>query len=248
MYKFHGISIFTGTYQQVIQKIGYWIDARRRAYICVTGAHGIVEAHNTPHVLKAHKEASLVVPDGVPLVWLGKVSGHPTSSRIYGPDLMHVICANAEKQQWRIVLYGTTPHTLRALATRLTSVYPRLIIADKISPPFRSLTTQEIGAMIHTINSAKPDILFVGLSTPKQELWMNEFSKQLSPTVMIGVGAAFDFISGTKRQAPPWIRRSGFEWMFRLLMEPKRLMKRYAMTNIYFFRYAFAYLWSVYSR
>ena len=227
--------------------IANMVRKREPGDICVTGAHGIVEAHDSQSVYSAHKEASLVVPDGMPLVWIGRLSGRSETDRIYGPDLMLSICRQAEEMNWRVFLYGTTTNTLFKLTARLKSKFPELAIVGHLAPPFRALTQREKKDVISKINAAHPDILFIGLSTPKQEQWMHEFSKRMDPMVMIGAGAAFDFIAGTKRQAPQWIRQSGFEWAFRLSMEPTRLLKRYAVTNTRFLRYASLYLWRMYT-
>lgn len=227
MFTFSDIGIFTGSIHDVVTIVSLWIQQKKRSYICVTGAHGVVESSRNEDVLQAHQQAGLVVPDGMPLVWGARLAGYKESSRIYGPDLMIALCLQAEKQRWPIFLYGTTPKTLQRLQVALRKRFPLLKIVGAISPPFGGISASKDRHITQTINRLHPHIVFVGLSTPKQELWMAQHRKLLNAHVLIGVGAAFDFIAGTKKQAPVWMRRSGLEWLFRLTQEPRRLGKRY---------------------
>lgn len=228
------LTFFSGSIAQVIDQVGRWIETGVRTYVCVTGVHGVVEAHGKSVVLRAHQEAGLVVPDGMPLVWIGRAMGHRTTGRIYGPDLFLALCSRAQEKKWKVFLYGCTTRVLAALSRRLHKQFPKLIIAGSYAPPFRTLTEKESKEIVHTINISGARVVFVGLSTPKQELWMQDFSKKLHANVLIGTGAAFDFVAGTKRQAPRWVQHSGFEWLFRLLQEPRRLWYRYTVQNMYF--------------
>lgn len=240
MIEFGGLSIFTGSIAEVVSRVGRWIRLKQRAYICVTGAHGIVESQSDAAVRAAHKHASLIVPDGMPLVYLARAS-HPETERIYGPDLMKALFREADKRQWRVFFYGTTEKTLETLTSRLSQKHPNLLVVGMYAPPFRALTQKEKARMIALINAARPQLLFVGMSTPKQERWMFEFSSRLRPMTLIGVGAAFDFLAGTKNQAPRWVQRSGLEWLYRLLQEPKRLGPRYLTVVTRFLLLAFRY-------
>lgn len=231
-----GMKFFSGSVGGVTEIVARWIHSGKRAYICVTGAHGVVESKQSHSVLFAHQEAGLVVPDGMPLAWLGRLLGHPDTKRIYGPDLFIELCKRAEKKKWRIFLYGTTEDTLIRLQKQLHHNFPKLIIVGSYAPPFRALTPKEEKEIIVTINESRPHIVFVGLSTPKQELWMHTHSQRLTANALIGVGAAFDFVSGTKKQAPRWIQRTGFEWLFRFSQEPSRLWYRYTVGNLRFLR------------
>jgi len=229
-----GLTFFSGSIAEVVGRVDMWIEANIRTYVCVTGAHGVVEAHDKPAVLRAHQGAGLVVPDGMPLVWVGRAMGHRKTERIYGPDLFLALCRRAQEEKWGVFFYGCTTPVLAALSRRLHAQFPKLVIAGSYAPPFRMLTKKESNEIVHTINTSGARIVFVGLSTPKQELWMQHFSDLLHANTLIGTGAAFDFIAGTKNQAPRWIQRSGFEWMFRLIQEPRRLWYRYTVQNIYF--------------
>lgn len=225
------LTFFSGSIADVVERIYRWIKINEHSYICVTGAHGVVEAHSKLEVLQAHQNAGLVVPDGMPLVWLGKLLGRPNTERIYGPDLFLALCERAEKEKWRVFLYGTTAATIERLRKQLHVRFPGLVIAGSIAPPFRPLLPDEEKRVSATITDSRADIVFVGLSTPKQELWMQKHSPKLKAHALIGVGAAFDFVSGTKKQAPQWMRGFGLEWAFRLFQEPRRLWYRSVVLN-----------------
>jgi N-acetylglucosaminyldiphosphoundecaprenol N-acetyl-beta-D-mannosaminyltransferase len=236
MYHIGGLTIFSGSISDVVGVIEKWVENKKRSYVCVTGAHGVVESQQSGKVLRAHRHAGLIVPDGMPLVGFGVLRGFPQTKRIYGPDLFIELCKRAEKKKWRIFLYGTTEDTLIRLQKQLHHNFPKLIIVGSYAPPFRALTPKEEKEIIVTINESRPHIVFVGLSTPKQELWMHTHSQRLTANALIGVGAAFDFVSGTKKQAPRWIQRTGFEWLFRFSQEPSRLWYRYTVGNLRFLR------------
>jgi N-acetylglucosaminyldiphosphoundecaprenol N-acetyl-beta-D-mannosaminyltransferase len=221
----------------VTKVIAGWIRNNGQKYICVTGVHGLTASMQNQNVYQAHKNASLIVPDGMPLVWLSKLNGQKQTERIYGPDLMKSICQKAAEKGWRIFLYGTTEKTLIRLRNNLEKEFPGLEIAGLYSPPFKKLTGSELNQIVERINKVRPKIVFIGLSTPKQELFMHEVRPFLKAPVLIGVGAAFDFLSGTKKQAPLWMRKAGLEWFFRLVSEPGRLGKRYLINNTLFFWY-----------
>jgi len=167
----------------------------------------------------------------MPMVWVGKIRGHSEMRRVYGPDLMLEVCAWSEKNICRHFFFGGESGVAEALASKLTARFPKLEIAGTATPPFRPLTADEQKHLSEKICAVKPDILWVGLSTPKQEKFMTEFLPKLDVTLMIGVGAAFDFHSGRIRQAPRWMQRSGLEWFYRLCQEPCRLVKRYCKNN-----------------
>jgi len=204
---------------------------RRKGYVCVTGVHGVIEAQDDPAFRKILNDAFLCTPDGMPMVWMGKIRGHSEMRRVYGPDLMLDVCAWSEKNPCRHFFYGGAPGVAEALVEKLKAKFPKLEIAGTFTPPFRPLNTEEEKQFAETIRAAKPDILWVGLSTPKQEKFMAEFLPKLDVTLMIGVGAAFDFHSGRVKQAPLWMQRSGLEWFYRLCQEPRRLAKRYFRNN-----------------
>jgi N-acetylglucosaminyldiphosphoundecaprenol N-acetyl-beta-D-mannosaminyltransferase len=177
-----------------------------------------------------HVRAGLVTPDGMPLVWLARAAGYRVD-RVYGPDLMLAVCAASVERGYRHFFYGGGPGVAPRLANRLSARFPGLIIAGTYTPPFGSVTSPADDAIVATINEAAPDIVWVGLSTPRQERWMAAHVDRLTAPVLVGVGAAFDFHAGLKRQAPRWMQRSGLEWSFRLATEPRRLWRRYLQNN-----------------
>ena len=226
-----GVGISTVDPQMALDTIAGWIDRRERHYVCVTGVHGVMESQRDAALLRIHNESGLTVPDGMPMVWAGHRVGATWMSRVYGPDLMRAACARASQEGWRIFLYGATPETCERLREALTQACPDLQVVGFWSPPFRPLTAEEKHEEVLRINAARPDIVWVGLSTPKQERWMAERRSRLEAPVLVGVGAAFDMVSGDKASAPAWMQRNGLEWLFRLCSEPRRLWKRYAKNN-----------------
>jgi N-acetylglucosaminyldiphosphoundecaprenol N-acetyl-beta-D-mannosaminyltransferase len=211
-----------------------WISRREAHYVCITGVHGIMESQRDPEVRRIHNAAGLVTPDGMPLVWLSHLRGFSDVERVYGPDLMLTMCARSVDKGYRHFFYGGAPGVAERLVDRLQARFPGLQVAGIDSPPFRPLTSEEDRAAVERINATRPDILWVGFSTPKQERWMAAHVGRLSAPVLIGVGAAFDFHAGVKKQAPRWMQRSGLEWSFRLVTEPRRLWRRYLINNPWF--------------
>lgn len=226
-----GVRVSAINMQLALETIDEWIRRREGHYVCVTGVHGVVESYRNETVRKVHNAAGLVAPDGMPLVWLSRMNGHGWVSRVYGPDLMLAVCKNSIERGYRHFLYGGAPGVARRLAGRLTAQFRGLKIVGLYSPPFRALSPSEDRKISEAIKCTRPDVVWVGISTPKQELWMARHVKQLSPAVLIGVGAAFDFHAGLKQQAPRWMMRSGLEWLFRLSCEPLRLGPRYLKNN-----------------
>jgi len=226
-----GIGISVLNLQTALDEIAEAIRARRKGYICVTGVHGVMEAQNDKSFRKILNESFLCTPDGMPMVWMGKINGHSEMRRVYGPDLMLEVCKWSEKSGARHFFYGGADGVACLLAQKLKAKFPKMEIAGTFTPPFRALSDGEFRDLRRTISNTQPDILWVGLSTPKQEKFMAEFLPKLDATLMIGVGAAFDFHSGRMRQAPRWMQRSGLEWFYRLCSEPRRLAKRYFKNN-----------------
>jgi N-acetylglucosaminyldiphosphoundecaprenol N-acetyl-beta-D-mannosaminyltransferase len=222
---------------EVIQQIREWIEERRSGrYVTVTGMHGIMEAHRDFRFKNILECADLVVPDGMPLVWLARVHKHPLKRRVYGPELMETFC-RATGGQYRHFLYGGASDVPGQLKEKLYRTYGTRVVGT-YSPPFRPLTPSEERVVATLVRMAAPDVLWVGLSTPKQERWMAEHREVLNVPVMIGVGAAFDFLIGRVAQAPPWMREHGLEWLFRLASEPRRLWRRYLILGS-------AFVWNV---
>lgn len=210
----------------VILRMERWIEERGAGhYIAVTGMHGVMEAQQNPSFKDVLNAADLVVPDGMPLVWLARRHGYPLARRVYGPDLMQAFCGKTGGR-YRHFFYGGAPRVPDRLIQVLAQRFG-IGIAGAYSPPFRPLREEEEEEIVALIHRAAPDILWVGLSTPKQELWMHEHRARVRVPVIVGVGAAFDFLTGRVKQAPFWMREHGLEWLFRLIQEPRRLWRRY---------------------
>jgi N-acetylglucosaminyldiphosphoundecaprenol N-acetyl-beta-D-mannosaminyltransferase len=179
----------------------------------------------------------LNTPDGMPMVWMGKLQGFSQMDRVYGPDLMLRVCEWTQTRGYKHFLYGGGPGVADELQRRLVQRFPALKIVGTYTPPFRPLSAEEEEQLAARVRESKPDIFWVGLSTPKQEKFMADHWQRLDATLFFGVGAAFDFHAGRVRQAPRWMQRSGLEWLFRLVCEPKRLWKRYFKNNpVFIFR------------
>ena len=226
-----GVRVSAIDMAQALGIIDGWIAHRQQHYVCITGVHGIMESQRDEGLRRIHNEAGLVTPDGMPLVWLSRLYGHGHVRRVYGPDLMLALCEHSLSKGYRHFFYGGGEGMPELLANNLRRRFPGLRVVGGYSPPFRPLSGAEDERIVAAINEADPDVVWVGLSTPKQERWMTEHVGRLSAPVLIGVGAAFDFHSGLKKQAPRWMQRSGLEWLFRLATEPKRLWRRYFMNN-----------------
>jgi N-acetylglucosaminyldiphosphoundecaprenol N-acetyl-beta-D-mannosaminyltransferase len=226
-----GVGIHAIDMNMALRAIDAWIEAGDRQYVCVTGVHGVMESQYDETIRRIHNHAGMVTPDGMPIVWLSRLKGNPHVNRVYGPDLMLALCDHGLEKGYRHYLYGAGEGAPQLLAERLVEKFPGLQIVGAYSPPFHALSAEESDRIVKRINDARPHIVWVGLSTPKQERWMAAHVGALQANVLIGVGAAFDFLSGLKPQAPRWIQRSGFEWLFRLLTEPRRLWKRYLINN-----------------
>jgi len=222
-----GVKINAQTMEEAIHTIGFWIKNRLSTYVCLNNVHTIIESYYNQDIRNIYNKAGMATCDGMPLVWLCRLAGYSRADRIYGPDLMLALCEISVKRGWKHYFYGTTPEILEKLQEKLSCRFPGLCIVGSQAPPFRTLTTQEDQAIINQINATQSDIVWVGLGAPKQDIWMASHLGQISAPIMIGVGAAFDFLSGTKPQAPRLLQRSGLEWLFRLMMEPKRLCRRY---------------------
>jgi N-acetylglucosaminyldiphosphoundecaprenol N-acetyl-beta-D-mannosaminyltransferase len=208
-------------------EIERWIARREQHYVCVTGVHGVMECQRDEELRAIHNASGLTTPDGMPMVWAGRRAGATWMRRVYGPDLMLGVLERAASNGWSSFFYGGREGVPERLAARLAERFPGLQVAGTWSPPFRPLTPDEDEELVARINAAAPDLVWVGLSTPKQERWMAAHAGRLQAPVLLGVGAAFDIHAGTLRQAPPWMQRSGLEWLYRLYREPRRLWRRY---------------------
>lgn len=207
------------------------IAANERGYITVTGVHGVMEAQRDPELMRIFNSAWMVTPDGMPMTWVGRLQGHRHMARVYGPDLMLQIMASTRDGGVRHFLYGGNEGVAETLKRALGERFPGVCICGTYTPPFRPLNEAEIRELSSMISRVKPHILWVGLSTPKQERFMASMNGRLDVNFMIGVGAAFDMHSGTVPQAPLWMQGAGLEWLFRLCQEPRRLWRRYLLNN-----------------
>ena len=208
------------------------IDALRDqgAYVCFSTVHMVMEAFDNPEYAEKVNAADIIVPDGMPLVWMQKQAGRRDANRVRANDLMIGLCRSAEEKGLSVGFYGAKEEVIEAIKVRAVRDFPKLKIAYALSPPFRSLSDEEDSEITADIAAKAPDFLFVGLGCPKQERWMNAHRPQLR-TVMLGVGASFDFFAGNVAECPPWLGRLGLEWLFRLTQEPRRLWKRYLILN-----------------
>ena len=202
-----------------------------RGYVCFCDVNSISSARRDPQHLTILNQSFLTTPDGMPIVWLGKRSGHRAIERVYGPDLLLEVSGATADQPLSHFFYGAGPGTAELLASRLQARFPGLSVAGTYTPPFRLPTSADLDDLEKRIRDAQPHFIWVGLSTPKQERFMADFCPRLPSGIMLGVGAAFDFLAGRVGQAPRWIQRSGFEWLFRLCTEPRRLAPRYFKNN-----------------
>jgi N-acetylglucosaminyldiphosphoundecaprenol N-acetyl-beta-D-mannosaminyltransferase len=222
-----GISIFAESSATALSQITDLVQKKLGGYICFSGAHGMSEAYRDSEVLRAHQEATLVLPDGIPLVWLGRSRGHKSMEQLAGPAFLPRLLALAGEHRWRVFLLGADPVTLGKVAERAERDFPGLMICGTYSPPFAAVVDWDNTQMREKITAARADVVLVGLSTPKQELWMHLNSKLLNGPVLLGFGAALDIFAGLRRDAPQVIRGSGLEWAYRLFSEPRRLARRY---------------------
>ncbi len=222
-----GVQIAATKISSVISLMETWIAGKDCArYIILGGMHGLMESHRSSDVRRAMQTADLVVPDGMPLVWLGRLHKlSPTKRRVYGPELMREFC-KITQGKYKHFLYGGNEGVAMQLAKVLTKSFGTHVVGT-ITPPFRPLTEIELLKDVATIHDSEADVIWVGMSTPKQDLFMHRIRPHLKPCVMLGVGAAFDFNTGLKKTAPPWIQDHGLEWAFRLITEPSRLWFRY---------------------
>ena len=226
-----GVEIDAISDTKVIEKVDKLIEDSDSGYVTVTGVHGIMESRRSMAVKAAHDNACMTVPDGMPLVYIGWLLGYKTMRRCYGPDLMKAVIQHSIIRGYTHYLYGGNVNVAQKLCEVLQQEYPGVNIVGTYTPPFRPLTSSEKNQILQEINTLRPNIIWIGLSTPKQELFMCDLIGSVNVNVMFGVGAAFDFHIGRLTRAPDWIQNLALEWLYRLLQEPKRLWKRYLVNN-----------------
>ena len=225
-----GVNVVASSYDEVTEQTIAWAQQRESRMLVFANVHVIMEAFDDPAYRNCLSQADMVNPDGVPLVWALKLMGIKNASRVYGPDCTVAMLKKAADNNIAVGFYGGSPEVLETLLSVVRHDYPMLKITFAMSPPFRKLTDEEDAAIVQQIAESDTRILFVGLGCPKQVKWIMEHAGRI-PAVMYGVGAAFDFIAGTKLQAPRWMMRNGLEWVFRFCVEPRRLARRYIKHN-----------------
>jgi N-acetylglucosaminyldiphosphoundecaprenol N-acetyl-beta-D-mannosaminyltransferase len=226
-----GVGVSAVNLEGTLAVIERWIAAGSRQYVCVSGVHGVMEAQRDPELVRIHNASGLTVADGAPLFWAGRFVGAQQMGRVRGPDLLPAVCERAAECGWRCFFYGGAEGTAASAAQRLQERFPRLEVVGCLSPPYRELSADEFDDIIARINAAQPEVVFVALSTPKQERWMARARAVLDAPVLIGIGAALDIAAGVAQQAPRWIQPTGLEWVYRLCREPRRLARRYLRNN-----------------
>jgi N-acetylglucosaminyldiphosphoundecaprenol N-acetyl-beta-D-mannosaminyltransferase len=229
-YRILGMRVDATSYSDATRRVMEWARRAESRYVCCASVNNVMEAYDAAEFRRLMNAADLVTPDGMPLVWGLRRLGAAAATRVYGPELMRRVLAAAAAAGLPVGFYGATEAVLARLRAAVRQWHPELRIAYHFPPPFRPLTAAEDARVTEAIRASGARILFVGLSTPKQERWMAAHRGRV-PAVMLGVGAAFDFLAGTKPQAPGWMQRAGLEWLFRLASEPRRLAPRYLKQN-----------------
>lgn len=232
-----GSPIDIANWPKALSQLFNWAKNHESRYVCICNVHSVVTARQDKTFAKVIREADMTTPDGAPVAWLMRRLGVASQERINGPDLMWRYCAEAAKRNESIYLYGGQQSTLDILQRKLLEQFPGLKIAGAWSPPYRPLSDEEDAAVVEAINASGAGTVWVSLGCPKQEKWMADHRGRIN-AVMIGVGAAFDYHAGTIQRAPLWMQRNGLEWLHRLCSEPRRLWKRYLVTNTLFIYYA----------
>src|SRR5579863_3442401 len=204
-----------------------WITAGCPGYICASGVHGVMAAQSDTELMRVFNQAFLNIPDGMPMTWIGRLQGHHQMNRVFGPDFMAAMCALSVRRGYRNFLYGGKPGVTQELTVNLLQRFPGLQIVGTYTPPFGSLTLAQESELFNQIEESKPHILWVGISTPRQERFMGQYFERFKVPLAIGVGAAFDFHSGRIRDSSEWIKRAGLQWLHRLMQDPRRLWRRY---------------------
>jgi N-acetylglucosaminyldiphosphoundecaprenol N-acetyl-beta-D-mannosaminyltransferase len=226
-----GVGVSAVNMHTALREAELLLDQGKQGYVCVTGVHGIMEAQSDAAFRDILNHSFLTTPDGMPTVWLGRIHGFRHMSRVYGPDFMLGLCERSVDRGYRHFLYGGKPGVAEELAASLTRRFPGLQIVGTYTPPFRPLTIEEENDLRLQLDASQADVLWCGLSTPKQERFMAAYCHRMPVKLMIGVGAAFDLLSGNLMEAPDWMKKAGLQWLYRLIKEPRRLWRRYLLNN-----------------
>jgi N-acetylglucosaminyldiphosphoundecaprenol N-acetyl-beta-D-mannosaminyltransferase len=233
-----GVGVHATTMEEAVRLSDCLLQSRMQSYVCLTGVHGVMEAQRDSQLRRILNEAVLCLPDGMPTVWLGHAQGYQHMARVYGPDYMAELCRWGLQRGYRHFLYGGKPGVAELLGGRLEGRFPGIQIVGSYTPPFGALSETQESELREQVAACTPDILWVGLSTPKQERFMAEHVGKLDVSLMAGVGAAFDVHAGLVADSPDWIKQCGLQWLDRLRKEPRRLGHRYLKNNP-------AFLWNL---
>ncbi|MCB9771032.1 MAG: WecB/TagA/CpsF family glycosyltransferase [Candidatus Omnitrophica bacterium] len=229
-----GVRISAVNLKIAARQIEEWIENRTKTYVCVAPVSTVMDCQDDARYRTIVNAAGMVTPDGMPIVWIGRRKAGKIVERTYGPDLMNMFCALSEDKGYKHYFYGGSSATNRLLVEALKRRFPKLAVVGQYAPAFLAIQQKEQESVLKQINNSGADVLWVGLGSPKQDYWMALHREEINVPVMIGAGAAFDFLAGTKAQAPLWMQRSGLEWVFRLCCEPRRLWRRYLVGNMRF--------------
>jgi N-acetylglucosaminyldiphosphoundecaprenol N-acetyl-beta-D-mannosaminyltransferase len=233
-----GVEVQALNMNQVLEQIASHLRRRQKGYLCCVNVHGVMQARRDPDLAAAYAGAALAIADGMPIAWVGRLQGQGHMDRVAGPDLMREVFLRPEFAPCSHFFYGGAEGVAEDLAGSFRRLAPQARIVGTFTPPFRELTLLEESGLIAAINRARPDIIWVGIGTPKQDKFMRRMLPKLQTCLMFGVGAAFDFHTGRLRDCPPWVKQAGMQWLHRLFQDPKRLWLRYLRDNP-------AFLWHV---
>lgn len=226
-----GVNVSATNMDRAVRIADRWIRSGQCGYVCVTSVHGVMEAQRDPSFRRILNHGTMNLPDGMPLVWIGKMQGARDIDRVFGPDFMTEICRLSVTRGYRHFLYGGAQGVAHELKRSLERKFPGIEIVEVYTPPFHPLSNEEEHAVVTHIQASRADIVWVGLSTPKQERFMAQFAHRLRVPLLVGVGAAFDYHTGRIADSPQWVKCSGLQWLHRLLQDPKRLWRRYLRNN-----------------
>jgi N-acetylglucosaminyldiphosphoundecaprenol N-acetyl-beta-D-mannosaminyltransferase len=229
-----GVPIDAQRFDDAITTLVQWSRGEGSRYVCTCPVYTLMQARENPQVLAALRGADMVMADGMPLVWVQQRRGQPEAERVYGPDVLLALCERTAGTGVRHYFYGGLPGVPEQLIARLRQRFPALEIVGYEAPPMIETGAVVDSAVIERLNRAGAHVIWVGLGSPKQDVWLAQYRPLLEASLLIGVGAAFDFVAGTKAQAPRWMQRAGLEWLFRLVQEPRRLWRRYVIYNTRF--------------
>ena len=226
-----GVKVSALNMTSAVELTSQWLDAGYHGYICVTGVHGVMEAQSDPEFRHILNHALINTPDGMPMTWVGRLQGFDRMDRVFGPGFMSEMCRISTGRGYRHFLYGGQPGVAQQLRSVLEKKFPGLKVVGTLTPPFGSLSAEQEDELIAQVRELRPDIIWIGLSTPKQERFMAQYLDRLQVPLLVGVGAAFDFHTGRIRDCSDWIKRAGLQWVHRLVQDPKRLWRRYLRNN-----------------